>query len=193
MKVDKKLDDCYRVLIPIEIRNKLDINKYEPLVLEFNEETKEITINFNKYKDMKVESTKQEETIDSKDLDNEGFIDGTLQIRKRSILTIPKEVFNELDLYYKRYNVTYLTRFNKSILTFTLSENGTYKYRKENVISFPEISKSLGIDIKEGTYCDFTYKSDGTLIFEFSSSDIIKKDSDHKEISTNERFRNACS
>ena len=87
MKVDKKLDDCYRVLIPIEIRNKLDINKYEPLVLEFNEETKEITINFNKYKDMKVESTKQEETIDSKELDDKGFIDGTLQIRKRSILT----------------------------------------------------------------------------------------------------------
>lgn len=192
MKIDRKLDDSYRVLIPVEIRNKLDIEKYEPLTLDFNEETKEITITFNKYKKEKVIVKAPISPIEG--LPNPVTIEPLesiftkLQIRKRNLVTIPNPVFKELNLSKKKYNVMYAAGLKDSILTLSLAKDGTYNYRKENILSFSEINTYFNLDIHEGIFCNFKYKSDGTLIFTFNSSDIIKKKPKYKEISPEERL-----
>ena len=192
MKLDRKLDDSYRVLIPMEIRSKLDIKKYEPLTLDFNEETKEITIIFKKYGKenlvVKAPISPIEKLPNPITIEPLESISTKLEIRKRNLVTIPKEVFRELDLYEKRYDVFCTAELNKTILTFSLTKNGPYKYRKENVISFSEIGKYFGLNISEGISCNFKYKSDGTLIFTFNPNDIMVKKSKHKKISLEERL-----
>lgn len=182
MRIERKLDDSYRVLIPIEIRNKLDIEKYEPLTLDFNEETKEITVNFNKYNRKKSVVRIPEKKLQMESLSTK------LEIRKRNIVTIPKEIFNKLDLYEKRYNIFCSIELNKITITLDLNKNGKCKYRKENVLSFSEINKSFNLNIHEGIFCNFKYKQDGSLIFIFNPKDLIKEDSKYKEISLEERL-----
>ena len=192
MKIDRKLDDSYRVLIPVEIRNKLDIEKYEPLTLDFNEETKEITITFNKYKKEKVIVKAPISPIEK--LPNPVTIEllestsAKLQIRKRNLVTIPNPVFKELNLSKKKYNVMYAAGLKDSTLTLSLVKDGTYNYRKENILSFSEINTYFNLDIHEGIFCNFKYKSDGTLIFTFNSIDIKIKEPKYKEISLEERL-----
>lgn len=192
MKIDRKLDDSYRVLIPVEIRNKLDIEKYEPLTLDFNEETKEITITFNKYKKEKVIVKASISPIER--LPNPVTIEPLestftkLQIRKRNLVTIPNPVFKELNLSKKKYNVMYAAGLKDSTLTLSLAKDGIYNYRKENILSFSEINTYFNLDIHEGIFCNFKYKSDGTLIFTFNSIDIKIKEPKYKEISLEERL-----
>ena len=171
MKLDRKLDDSYRVLIPIEIRRKLDINKYEPFELNFNEETKEITVNFKKYNNIKVDE-KLPNPVTIEPLESNSI---RLQVRKKNLITIPSSVFKELNLKEKRYDVSCSTRLNESVFKFTLAKDGTYKYRKENVVSFSEINKWFESNICEGVFCNFKYKSDGTLMFIFNPIEIQKK------------------
>lgn len=180
MKMDRKLDDSFRVLIPVEIRKQLDINKYEPLVLEFNEETKEITINFKKYNKKKsvvkapispIEKLPNPITIEPLESTNT-----RLAIRKRNLVTIPNPVFKELKLSTKKYNVMCVKRLSNTTLTLSLNKDGVYKYRKENILSFSEINTYFNLNIREGISCNFKYKSDGTLVFTFNSSDIISKE-----------------
>lgn len=192
MKMDKKLDDSFRVLIPVEIRKQLDINKYEPLVLEFNEETKEITINFKKYNKKKsvvkapispIEKLPNPVTIEPLESTNT-----RLTIRKRNLVTIPNPVFKELKLSTKKYNVMCVKGLSDTTLTLSLNKDGVYKYRKENILSFSEINMYFNLNIREGISCNFKYKSDGTLVFTFNSSDMISKEPKHKEISLEERL-----
>jgi bifunctional DNA-binding transcriptional regulator/antitoxin component of YhaV-PrlF toxin-antitoxin module len=194
MKIDRKLDDSYRVLIPIEIRNKLDIKKYEPVILDFNEETKEITIVFNKYKKdktiVKAPISPIEKLPNPLIIEPLESVSTKLHIRKRNLVTIPNSIFKELKLSKQRYNVMCITELNQTTLTFNLNKDGIYNYRKENILSFSEINTYFNLDIHEGIFCNFKYKSDGTLIFTFNSIDIRKKESKYRveEISPEERL-----
>ena len=199
MIINRKLDDSYRVLIPVEIRTKLDIKKYEPVTLDFNEETKEITISFNKYSNNKVITPSVNKLPNPITIEPLESISIKLQVRKRNLVTIPNGIFKELNLHEKRYNVFCVTDLTGSTLTFNLAKNGTYKYRKENVLSFSEISNYFNLNIHEGIFCDFKYKSDGTLIFKFNPNDLIKKQkeepqkiisSEERQVELNSKFMN---
>lgn len=190
MEINRKLDDSYRVLIPIEIRNQLDINKYEPLTMEFDENTKKITINFDKYKKKSVTSvSKVKKILNPAAIEPLESVTTKLIIRKRNLVTIPNPVFQKLRLATRKYNVYCTTNLDTITLCLYLSDKGTYKYRKECVLCFSEINTYFNLKIKEGVSCNFRYKSDGTLEFTFNSTDIIEKELEHKEISLEERLR----
>ena len=186
MKLDGKLNSCFRLLIPLEVRDKLDIDEHEPYILEFNEETKEITVNFKKY--IKELPIKLPNPITIEPLES---IPINLHIRKRNLVTVPNRVFKELNLSGKKYNVMFVSGLDVSSITLSLVEYGAYKYRQESVLSFSDINNYFNINIHEGLTCSFKYKSDGTLIFTFKSTEIKDKKLEeeiHRLISPEERL-----
>ena len=179
MKQERKLDDCYRILIPVEFRNKLDINKYEPIELELDEDTKKLTVTFKKYENEipSVQTKIYNDPVGELELSPE-LEHYTLSVRKRNLVTIPREVFAKFHLKEQRYNVSYITGKEHIALIFHLNKDGEYKYRKENVLSFAPLNEVYDINIHEGVEVDlepnFTCMS---ISFLFKKEDILIDDS----------------
>lgn len=103
MKLTKKIDESYRILIPQEIRKILKCNKFDKVELDYEEGTNKITLTFNK--------NNSEHNLESPSNIGDSTLNNT--ILEPPTLTITKEQLKEISkkrLYKKDDVISFVSR-----------------------------------------------------------------------------------
>lgn len=92
----------------------------------------------------------------------------------RNEVNIPAKIFKDMNLSEKSYTSKLESIDDNHIITLTLDDNSTTKFRKSNTLSINELSKLHNFKTKPGTPLILEKSSDNQIKLLFKSKDIIE-------------------
>lgn len=145
-KVIRKLYD-YRVSIPTDMLKSLEINKGDKIELTKVDNGILLT-------KVRLNKSNNEEELPIKGIIKEVKTFSTVKVNKRKEIYLPKEMFNKYQLSGKSFSISKFESLSSEVTCLLIldSNNGRYKFRKDNAISlgylFPELEVEQGQEVK---------------------------------------------
>lgn len=162
MEVTKKLNE-YRVVLPADMLKELEIQKGDYINLKLTDEG----ILFSKSTEAGEQVIKPKVEQPKVHVNNNVILDEyNLKVVKRTIVNLPKILFDMYNLAFENFSTNIEEKDNKTILTLRKDKDGINQYRKINNISLNFIFPEFKFD--EGTNLILKHKEDGTLILIFN-------------------------